>query len=247
LTIHRALAIGLIVSGLSCADTFVTNYEPAGVQLPDPALICVGRAGCLIGTETFDSWNGGGFTTDFGTGGLITGVYAGSFLSYAADQYGGAGGTGRYPELFSGGPYSVTLSAGSGVPGVNYFGLWLSALDAGNSIQFYENGTLVYSFMPADLIGLVGACTGSNPFCGNPSVNFNGQDAGEQFAYLNFYDLNGYFNQIVFSESGGGGLESDDHTVAYRPAPEPGSVALFGAGGILLALLARRRRPGPRP
>jgi len=246
LTLHRVLAIGLLASGLSFADNFVTNYEPAGVQLPDPSLICAGRAGCVIGTETFDSWNGGGFTTDFGTGGRITGVYGGSFQSYAADQFGGAGGTGRYPELMGVGSYTVNLSTASGVPGVNYFGLWLSALDHGNLIQFYENSDLVYSFTPTDLAALVGACTDSNPFCGNPTTAFKGQDSAEQFAYLNFYDLNGYFNQIVFTESGSGGLESDDHTVAYMTTPEPGSMALLGAGGILLALLAKRRRL-PRP
>jgi len=36
----------------------------------------------------------------------------------------------------------------STIPGVNYFGLWFSALDAGNELQFYENNTLLLTFTP---------------------------------------------------------------------------------------------------
>ena len=152
------------------------------------------------------------------------------------------------------------------MPGVNYFGLWFSALDAGNLLQFYDKGALVYSFSPADFINLVGACTGTNQFCGNPgppsSPNPNNRnDAYQQFAFLNFFDTNGYFDQIVFSEPTGAssdGFESDNHTVGYlnpptpdsgsliynNPggAPEPGTLGLFVAGGILIALGVRRRR-----
>lgn len=249
--ICRLLAVALVLPGLSFADQIIATYEPAGVVLPLPSAICAGAANCVLGTEDFNAWQGGGFSTDFGTGNQITGTYSGGFLSYAADQYGGAGGGGRYPEIFAaGGSYTLTLST-AGVPGVNYFGLWLSALDAGNLLQFYSGNTLLYQFAPTDLIRLVGACSAANPFCGDPSGAFKGQDSAEQFAYLNFYDMNGYFDKIVFTESGGGGLESDNHTVAYMDppiptgpeinAPEPASLGLVAVAGVLLALARRRR------
>ena len=253
--LERVLVVGLIACGLSFADSFVATYEPAGVQLPLKTAICPVVGTCIIGTEDFDALpaNNGGFTTDFGTGNKITGIYSGSYQLTNADAFGGVGGTGSYPTLSAGGSYTLTLSTDTGadVPGVNYFGLWFSALDPGNLLQFYQDDTLLYSFTPADFISLVGDCLSPNPFCGNPN---NGQDGNEQFAFLNFYDTSGFFNKVVFTQTGsGGGFESDDHTVAYMNpptphgtniyAPEPGSLALLGAGAIiLLALLATRRR-----
>ena len=245
-----------MASGLCFADTFVPTYESAGVQLPVQSAVCPGAGTCVIGTETFDTLPAqtGGFTTDFGTGGRITGTYSGPYQLNDADQYGGVGGAGRYPVIFpTQGSYTLTLTTdiAGGVPGVNYFALWFSALDQGNLLQFYRDDTLLYSFTPADFIALVGACPGPNPFCGNPTATFHGQDSAEQFAFLNFYDTTGFFNKVVFTQTSGGGFESDDHTVAYMnpptpqgnnfSTPEPGSLALLGAGGILVAFLARRR------
>jgi hypothetical protein len=152
------------------------------------------------------------------------------------------------------GTYTLTLglTSGSTIPGVNYFGLWFSALDAGNELQFYENNTLLLTFTPVMFQSLVGACpNSSNAFCGNPNSSFLDKDSGEQFAFLNFFDENGYFNKIVFTETGGGGFESDNQTVAYMNpvtptgtiisgAPEPGSFVLLFSG--LLVLLAFMRR-----
>ncbi|HME58631.1 MAG TPA: PEP-CTERM sorting domain-containing protein, partial [Terracidiphilus sp.] len=183
----------------------------------------------------------------------ISGSYSGGFLSFNADQYGGAGGTGIYPEIFaSGGNYTLTLTASGDVPGVNYFGLWFSALDAGNDLKFYENGTLLLDFTPTLYQQLVGACpNASNAFCGNPNSQFLGQDSGEQFAFLNFFDTNGYFNEIVFTETGGGGFESDNHTVGYQDpsnpsgtiigaVPEPSTFLLMLPGAMAFIGLGRR-------
>jgi hypothetical protein len=270
---QRVFAVGLIAAGLSYA-AIVPTFEPAGVQAPIVSAICAGTTTCVVGTYTFDSWptspaplNTEGysadFTTDFGTGGLIDGTYTGGLLTYGADEYGGAGGTGLYPEIFkTDGSYTLALST-NGVPGVNYFGLWFSALDAGNLLQFYSGSTLLYTFTPADFITLVGACNGSNQFCGNPNyanhMTDSSADNGEQFAFLNFFDTDpaAYITSIVFSEpNGGGGFESDNHTVAYIDpitvdtgtqiyGPEPSSFGLFVAGGILVALRLRRRRGAP--
>ncbi len=249
-----ALACALLsICAAPMMASIVATYEPAGVQWPDQTALCAGTSTCVVGTETFDSWYGGGFsfTTAPNPAGEITMSYSGGFQSYGADEYGGAAGTGRYPEIFSsGGSYTLNLSASGTLPGVNYFGLWFSALDAGNLLQFYNGSTLVYSFTPADFITLVGACDGSNPFCGNP--NNPGEDSGEQFAFLNFFDTDGYVTAIVFSESGGGGFESDNHTAGYLDpihssgtliyTPEPGSFGLLLIAAAAMAFRFRRRR-----
>jgi len=245
------------------ADTIIATYAPAGTQAPNARVLCGSDTKCWIGEQSFtaDSVPAAGvFPTLTSVGGLtgsITGAYSGSGITmYAADQYGGAGGTGYYPELFStnSGTYTLTLglTSGSTIPGVNYFGLWFSALDAGNELQFYENNTLLLTFTPVMFQSLVGACpNSSNAFCGNPNSSFLDKDSGEQFAFLNFFDENGYFNKIVFTETGGGGFESDNQTVAYMNpvtptgtiisgAPEPGSFVLLFSG--LLVLLAFMRR-----
>lgn len=253
--------IGVYAAPSLYADDMVVTYAPAGVQAPNTTVLCGSDTVCWIGQQTFATNSvptPGVFPTLISTGdaaGLISGTYSGGLIISSADQYGGAGGTGYYPELFaSGNGYTLTLTTSGGLPGVNYFGLWFSALDAGNDLKFYENGTLLLDFTPTLFQSLVGACpNSSNAFCGNPNANFLNQDSGEQFAFLNFYDETGYFNEVVFTESGDGGFESDNHTVGYMnpptptgtliqgsPIPEPGSFLLMLPG--VMAFIGLRRR-----
>jgi hypothetical protein len=187
----------------------------------------------------------------------IGNILPGLITISVANEYGGAGGTGYFATV-SNNSYTLKLTTSGNIPGVNYFGLWFSALDNGNDLKFYEKNaggveTLLYDFTPKLFSSLVGACTGSNAFCGNPTTGgtFSGQDSGEQFAFLNFFDTTGYFDEIVFTETTGAGFESDNHTVAYldppNPSgtvigatPEPGSLVLLSTG--LLALMSFKRR-----
>lgn len=248
--------IGAGAASMLYGDSFVVTYAPAKTQAPNTSTLCEGASTCWIGEETFPTSSvptSANFTTIDTAGapsGSITGTYSGALTIDAANAYGGAGGSGYFATV-SKNNYTLTLTASgasTGVPGVNYFGLWFSALDNGNQLQFYDNSTLLYTFTPALFASLVGGCGSGNQFCGNPN---NGDDPNEQFAFLNFYDMDGYFNKVVFTETTTAGFESDNHTVGYMDpvnptgtvvgaTPEPGSVVLLLTG--LLALIAVRRK-----
>jgi hypothetical protein len=231
-----AAACALAVStaaGLARADTFVLNYEAPGVQNTTATFD-------VMGVETFDEQpvgTGPMFTTNFGTAGAITGTYGGSsgVQINAADQYGGAGGVGNYIVAFPNTPYTVNLSYNpvQDPKGINYFGYWLSALDPGNIVTFFNNGIQVGQLTPGDI-------TLPSAYYGNPNPNFLGQNSGEPYAFINFYDTTGTFNAVRFTEGNnvGGGYESDNHTVGFYtsfggvPEPSTWAMMLFGFAGL---------------
>ena len=165
----------------------------------------------------------------------------------AADQYGGAGGAGNYVVAFGSTPYSVSLTSDPTLDpqGINYFGYWLSALDSGNVVTFYKNGAEVGQLTPGEVTSEV---SGNPAYYGNPNANFLGQDGGEPFVFVNFYDTTGAFDQVSFTETSGGGYESDNHTVGFYTAavPEPATwtMLLVGFGALGFALRDRRRMFG---
>jgi hypothetical protein len=249
--------------------------ESAGIQNSTSAFT-------VKGVETFNEQavtnnNTTSFTADF-TGlpsGALTGAYSNVQIN-AADEYGGAGGDSNYAVTFTrNGDYSLTLSNESATyfpKGVTYFGYWLSALDSGNTVTFYDGNTVLFTFDASDVLNYVEGLPNSGEYFGNPNSAFKGQDSGEPFLFLNFYAKGGLqFTKVVFSEvDSGGGYESDNHTVGvwtaesgtpvplmssstppsvpYSPTafvPEPATWSLM-IGGVALvgAGLRARRRMG---
>ena len=211
------------------AGPITATYLAAGVQTPDLPTTCGSATKCYVGTETFTNWAGGDFTSTFQTNNrfdannYIKGVYTSNgdtnWSKSAANVYGGANGTAPYPELFGntspGDAYVIRLSTSASIPGVNYFGIWISALDASNNLQFYSNGKLLYSFGVTDLQTALGTCSTSNAYCGNPTTPFKGQNASEAYAYVNFFDTVGYFDTVVLYNTTSSGFESSNHSVGY--------------------------------
>ena len=226
-----AVAAALAFTGRDAgAGPITASYLAAGVQAPTLSTTCGSATKCYVGTETFTNWAGGDFTSTFQTGtnnfdanNYIKGVYTANgdtnWSRSAANQYGGANGTAAYPELFGntspGDAYVIRLSTSASIPGVNYFGIWISALDASNDLQFYSGGKLLYSFGATDLQTALGTCSASNAYCGNPTTPFKGQNSSEAYAYVNFFDTVGYFDTVVLYNTTSSGFESSNHAVGY--------------------------------
>ncbi|HTV09806.1 MAG TPA: PEP-CTERM sorting domain-containing protein [Candidatus Aquilonibacter sp.] len=237
LVLSCALTLGLAPAAARANDIFSVTYLGAGVQTPST-------------TSNYEQYSSTFTNTTNFNGSSITGTYTGDFVINPADEYGGAGGTGYFIDTTTpnGNPGSYTLTLSQNV---NYFGLWFSALDAGNQLSFYDGTTLVYSFSASDYTNLVGACPdASNQYCGNPNSAFLNQDNGQLYAYLNFLDTTGTFNTIVFTEDPAvGQFESDNQAVAQDVStipgtpltPEPSSLMLLGTGALGLAGVLRRK------
>lgn len=179
-----------------------------------------------------------------------------------ADAYGGA----VDPGYTTGSPYIVQADF-AGVTSTTltldsphaYFGLWWSAGDAQNILEFYSGSTLVGRFTTATLLDRLAT---TDAYLGNPrdrEIN-----AGENYAFINFFGQEGTtWDRIVLGNGPGTGFESDNYTDRAAPwsletdgpmpghrlavvdgltitaVPEPASAALALLGG---ALLMRRRR-----
>jgi hypothetical protein len=238
-----ALSAGLLAAAAPAAAAIVINYEAPGVQNSTATFD-------VVGVETFESralgLNTLGFTTDFGTGGTIVATYTGGRIDNA-NVYGSAGGVGKHIVTFKNGMQPIDVTFTTTLPqGLNYFGYWLSALDANNRIDFFKGATLLGTITPATVSSALGACPGGL-WCGNPTTPFLGQVAHEQFAFLNVYFTNGMtYDRIRFYQVGGGGYESDNHTVGYflkqgGVVPEPATWAMLIAGFGLVGFAMRRR------
>lgn len=115
---------------------------------------------------------------------------------YNADVYGGAGATGNYV-------IEATLTLNTPA---SYFGLWWSAGNGGNQLDFYQSGNLVASFT-SDILNSLSAEYNGNP---NPGQYYK-ENSGEKYAFVNFFGSNGFtFDQII---SSGGGFENDNWTI----------------------------------
>ncbi|QFS44295.1 hypothetical protein GXM_01768 [Nostoc sphaeroides CCNUC1] len=167
------------------------------------------------------------------------------------DQYGGADGTGKYFDVDSnrsgkdkdGKPNQTVSTLDLTNNPQSYFGLWWSAGDANNVLEFYSKGNLVEKITTADVVSYIAKLPNKASYYSNPNSAFKGQNSGEPYAFINFYDVAGTFDQVKFTNIGGTGFESDNHTVAtgyksitgnvIRAVPESSSVlGVFAIGFV---------------
>ena len=140
---------------------------------------------------------------------------------------------------------------------VNYFGYWLSALDAGNLVEFRCDEEVLGTFTPSEVINAIG---GNSAYYGNPTDGeFGGLNLNEPYVFISFFyaDSDGLgFDEVIFRQTDAAGAsitagyESDNHTVGWyagpppppNVVPEPASMVLFGTGLGVLGLAAWRKR-----
>jgi hypothetical protein len=260
MTTTKTIALGAVVGLGFALATPALAVTPFSVSFESeaPGMQATTATFSAVGVENFDNRALGtstSFVTDFGGGGAFTGTYTGVDV-LNADQYGGAYGSGHYAATFSDTGY--TLDIASTLPGgANYFGYWLSALDAGNKVSFYRGGQLLFVFNPQDVINAVQSTANPSEYYGNPNAQFLGQNSGEPYLFVNFFANRGRFDRVVFQEDPMvGGYESDNHTVGRFLTkgtgtevpitsgfvPEPANWAMLIAGFGLVGTTMRRRR-----
>ncbi|MHC5720270.1 MAG: Npun_F0296 family exosortase-dependent surface protein, partial [Nostoc sp.] len=134
---------------------------------------------------TFDAQTAGystaGFQSNDGT--TNVGSYTNTLIENA-DQYGGAGGTGKYFDVDTSRSGSgQTVSALNLTTPESYFGLWWSAGDANNVLTFLSQGKVIETITTADVISYIGKLANKATYYGNPNSAFANQDSGEPFAF----------------------------------------------------------------
>jgi hypothetical protein len=193
-----------------------------------------------VTTETFDEFSPGVYSSLSSALGTISSVGGGQFAIVAADQYGGAGGTGSYIAVGAQGnspaPVMLTLNGPQA-----YFGIWVSAAVQFNQMSFYSGSQLVASFDAPAGVAAIAALPDASQYFGNPN---NGEDPREPFAYLNFIGTDGTtFTSVVLANSGttATGFESDNWSVSGVAPPSPPGAVISGVpepSSMILASVA---------
>lgn len=198
-----------------------------------------------ITTETFDEFatppsSGTPIGTTLATGYVSPiGTFVGGSV-FAANEYGGAGGSGNFLGIGNeqGDITSIPAYLYFSRP-QSYVGLWWSAADSENVLSFYNGSTLLGSFTEASLTSTLGSLGAYN---GNP--NGTSEDPSQPFIYLNFTDAGGpTITSVEFNNGTGTAFELDNISIltAASPVPEASStLVLFGMGLGVLGMFARR-------
>jgi len=200
LLLGSALALG--AAATAHADLIVTYAEQPNLENTS-----------LNGTSVFDfnSLTANRRYTDLAWSGVGT---IDSIYVKGADNYGGATdathGSGSNYGVQStsvGTPNNVIASTLNLNAPISYFGLWWSAGDAKNVLDFYNSGSLVAEFTTGNLMAALPSTYDGNPR--NRSL-----DSGEPFGFINFYGQSGVsWDKIVFRNNGSSGFEADNYTV----------------------------------
>jgi hypothetical protein len=183
--------------------------------------------------------------------------YTATYDKLKVDNYGvgtqtaGAGYTGKFATqigdvLTTNLTFATTI--GNNAAGIKYFGMFYSSLDGGNQLTFYDGSNILAQFTLSNIPLLL---NNNSAFIGGPYDQYG--------AFFNFYaDAGEQFTRIELNQIGGGGLESDNHTVrvpdalvrtgtgvnpgglTYTRLPEPLDVAGTLFGGVAAFWLKRR-------
>jgi hypothetical protein len=252
LTIPVCLLAGLAFTPSLRASTSFA-YDGFSVVQQNPGSYNTTQPGTI--TENFSEFSTGAVSTSPGIsvlGGAAT-LTGGNI--FGQNEYGGTGSPGNFYVI---GDETGTVTTSPGAltfhTPQSFFGMWWSAADAQNELQFYNGSTLLATFVSSEPSGSP-ATTGANitqglgsSYQGNPSGTgpYSGQDSGEDFVYLDFTDTVGSFTSVVFTDGNSStGFEMDNFSILARSSsvPDmPGTLSLLGLGLSGLAAIGRRFR-----
>ncbi|BAZ16316.1 hypothetical protein NIES4071_81920 [Calothrix sp. NIES-4071] len=231
-----------IVSRPAMAASFTITIEDPGVMNANSSNLSNRYVQTFDGQAT--GFNENGFKW-IDSNGQTIGQYS-TVMIQDPDQYGAAGGNGKYFDVNTGrsGNANQTIATLKLANAQKYFGFWWSAGDSNNKLEFLSNGTSVYTMTTADLVNQINSLSNKEAYYGNPNSPFQDQNSGEAYAFINFYNTDGTFDEIRFTNIGATGFESDNHTVAAnftntRAVPESsfvlgiGSIAFVGAASVM--------------
>jgi outer membrane autotransporter protein len=212
------LFIALVVMApAALAQPVVVTLEQPGVQQSSLFTNPAGFGATNVSVERFNELSPGFRSTAFP---FAANASLGSYdhgQIQLADAFGGADGTGTYLTVKQGINKASNLTTLTFSAPQRYFGMWWSAGDPNNVLQFFSGTTLLETFKTADVVNFINAQPNKTAFSGNPNQGQKGQNKGKPYAFINFYaDLSNpglTFNRIVLSNLGAG-FESDNHTIA---------------------------------
>jgi len=139
------------------------------------------------------------------------------------------GSVGNFLSVGTSGGQSGPIIVDLAVAPADYYGFLWGSPDRYNSVEFYDDETLLKSLSGADVF--------ANP---NPANGFQGAFSNGQ--YFNAFAGNAeQITRVVF-RSTGNAFETDNHAV--MAVPEPGSYALMLAGLGVMGFVAKRRKTG---
>lgn len=225
------------VSPANAVDTFEVTFEAAKVQNTTRTVF-----GKLVETFTGRAATNATFTN------VLNPNFSVSYNTIATLPNGDNGGAGpvdgaaggRYMRVAGGTSETITINQTAG-RGTNYFGMYVSAFDPGNFVDFRRGGNIVFTFAPANLLAAIGACPNvNNAYCGNPR---GGAVPAEPFVFINFVNKTSFFDEVVIRQASpvnpSAGYQTDNHT--FGAVPEPATWLMLLAGFGMVGVTARRR------
>ena len=193
---------------VSVASPGVQSYADSGLTNDAPVLV-----------ESFDGtdiWGNDYWDANFES---EVGVFSSSWSGiFGADQWGGAGGTGRYA---SAGDITLTLADTSDY---EYLGFWWSAGSVGNEVELLDNDDNVLARFTVDEEGdedLNGVTAEDEGYTDNPNTNIwcgwwqpSCWETGEQYAFVHLRYPPGFRKVRFYVSNGGNGFEFDNVTIS---------------------------------
>lgn len=155
-----------------------------------------------------------------------------------ADEFGGAGGTGKYFQT-SGGALDLHVNT------LQYLGFWWSGMGYGDRLTIYRQSSTDFGWSQVFQITgtqvLTAMDAGNAPSTdGQAHARSDYNSRGVTDAYMNIFlspEANTWQYSIVW-EAPGDNMEFDNVTISGSAVPAPGAIGLLGVAG----LVGRRRR-----